>query len=253
MMTTAPQPPPAPPAPALRVAVELTLSGDLRYLSHHDELRMLTRALIRARWPVAYSGGFNPLPRLVVPLPRSVGIAAATQLVLVDLYESRPTDRLHAALAAVLPAGCTVRRVIGPVSRTVPQARQVTYELDLDPADAAVVRARLPDFPGDAPLPVVRDQRPGRRPQTVDIQPYIEHIELNGHTLVLRLRVAAQRSARPAEILTKLGLAADAHQHRVRRGEIQWDLQFAAPDPGPANNERNALGKESSIVKEKDQ
>jgi hypothetical protein len=34
--------------PAFRVAFEYALSGDLAYLSHRDELRMLRRALVRA-------------------------------------------------------------------------------------------------------------------------------------------------------------------------------------------------------------
>ncbi len=54
----------------LRAALEFALAGDLRFLAHHDELRLLTRALVRAGWPLAYSQGFNPRPRLVLPLPR---------------------------------------------------------------------------------------------------------------------------------------------------------------------------------------
>ena len=37
------------------VALCFALDGALRFLSHHDELRMLTRALRRARWPLAAS------------------------------------------------------------------------------------------------------------------------------------------------------------------------------------------------------
>ncbi|MBU0616609.1 MAG: DUF2344 domain-containing protein, partial [Planctomycetes bacterium] len=37
------------------VACCFALGGDLRLLSHHDELRMLARALRRAGWPLAYS------------------------------------------------------------------------------------------------------------------------------------------------------------------------------------------------------
>ncbi|MCK4342628.1 MAG: TIGR03936 family radical SAM-associated protein, partial [Phycisphaerae bacterium] len=116
MTAAQPTPPPttAPAGERFRVAMEYALGGDLRFLSHHDELRLLARAVVRARWPVAYSRGFNPLPRLVVPLPRSLGTAAECQLALVDLGVPRRPEDLFASLSSALPAGCRLLRIIAP-------------------------------------------------------------------------------------------------------------------------------------------
>ena len=76
-----------------------SLDGDLRFISHHDELRMLVRALTRARWPLAYSQGFNPKPRVVIPLPRSVGMASECVRATVQLKEPAATTELFDQLA----------------------------------------------------------------------------------------------------------------------------------------------------------
>lgn len=220
------------------VALEYALDGDLRYLAHHDELRLLARALARAGWPVAYTRGFNPRPRLRVPLPRSVGVAADSQWALADLHEPRPAAELHAALAAALPAGCTLQRVLAPGPRATPHARRVRYTLALAPELAAAVGPRIAGLLACETLPVQRDYGPGRARRPVDIRPYIETIELDGAELRLSLRCVAQRTARPSELLTELGLPPEAGLSGLRRGEIQWDIELAGPETGPATHER---------------
>ena len=211
-----------------RVALEFAVEGDLRFLSHHDELRMLARALVRARWPVAYTQGYNPLPRLVLPLPRSLGIAAAAQLALVDLEGERPTEELFHSLHAALPAGYRLQRVV-PAAAGMPHARAVTYEVALDPEDVGPVQARLPRLLDRTTWVVERSQRPGKPTQHIDIRPYIREVELEGRVLRLHLAIESQRTARPAEILTELGLTAETYNHRVRRVAVQWDIELAGP------------------------
>ena len=228
-----------------RAAIEYTVDGDLRYLSHHDELRMLSRALVRARWPLAYSQGYNPLLRLVLPLPRRVGIAASGQLALVGLTELRSASDLFAGLAAKLPGDCRLQRVSAPVSRATPHARQATFEVQLTPEDAARVGERLPAVMATSSIVVQRDDRPGKPSQQIDIRPYLDQIELDGPRMRMRLRIQDQRSARPSEVFTEFGLAPEAYNHRLRRCDVQWDKQFAGPRTGPAPIERKPLASQS--------
>ncbi len=237
-----------PPRP--RAQVDYAITGDLRFLSHHDELRMLTRALVRARWPLAYSQGFNPAPRITLPLPRGLGIACDTQLAVVTLREPQPADDLHTALARTLPGGCTVRRVTLGILPGLPRAVAVHYEVDLTEAEAATVVDRLPHVRGAAPLVVTRDDGPERPGRPVDIRPYLATLDLAGRRLRLELHVVNQRTARPAEVLTALGLDAGTCNHRVRRGEIRWEFASARPVEGPALHERNCIGKQTDEQEE---
>ena len=62
------------------LVVKFRISGSLSYLSHRETMTMFDRALVRAQVKLKYSEGFNPRPKLSLPLPRSVGIASDAEL-----------------------------------------------------------------------------------------------------------------------------------------------------------------------------
>ena len=225
-------------------ALRFSIDGDLRFLSHHDLIRMLVRALTRARWPLAYSQGFNPQPRIVLPLPRSVGMASDCEWALVRLNEARPPDALYESLAAALPAGCRLAEVVVPAPRGTPHPQRVTYAVELQEEHVAQPASSVSDVLAAENLIVERDRGPGKMPTTCDIRPNIESIALDGRVLRMELSYDGQRSARPTEVLTKLGLPASEYAHRVRRSAVTWDMVLAAGESAAPSAERNHVGKE---------
>jgi radical SAM-linked protein len=215
-----------------RVAIRYAMRDDLRYLSHHDEMRMLSRALVRAGWPLRFSQGFNPTPHLSIPLPRSVGMASECQWALVEMREPGCPQSLYDNLAAVLPRGCVLQRIIAPVAPGTPHAAQVEYAVELDPPDVPGVAPRLGRFMDLEQVVVRRDLGRGRPARVLDIRPPIEELSLDGPVLRMRLRCLEQGTVRPYEILTELGLAADAYSNRVCRTEVRLDLELAEPGDG---------------------
>jgi len=211
----------------VRAAFEYDLGGDLRYLAHSDELRMLVRALTRAAWPLRYTGGFNPTPQISIPLPRSVGTAAECQWALVALSEERATDELAGQLAPTLPKYCTLKQVICPATNASPQPAIVSYRVALDALDAGAVKTRVQRLLAADELVVSRMRGPRTPARELDIRPYVDTLTLDGTELSMRLKFVAQQSARPIEIVTNLGLAADDYRHRVVRTEVVWNLELA--------------------------
>ena len=205
---------------------------------------MLARALVRARWPLAYSQGYNPLPRVVLPLPRSVGTASVCDWALIDLSEPRSPAELCEMLAGALPPNCTVRRVIAPAARITPHPQRVSYQLELTPAEGAQLERRIGELMAATQIRVMRRSGPNRPARPINIRPYIEDIVWDGQSLRMRLIYEQQRSARPSEILTVLGLAADRYNHRVRRTKVEWDIELTGPTQRPAAPERKRLDKE---------
>ncbi len=67
-------------------------------------------------------------------------------------------------------------------------------------------------------------------------------LALAGQGLRMQLAFNEQRTARPAEVLTALGLAAARYVHRLRRAAVHWDMEIAGPCVGPAMHERNDFG-----------
>jgi radical SAM-linked protein len=228
------------------VAFCFEIEGDLRFLSHHDELRMLARALRRAGWPLACSQGFNPRPRLVLPLPRRVGTASACQWAVVQLSETPPLEQLQDRLAASLPAACHLQGVVALPPRASPHPRRVAFELELERQHAAQAAPRIKELLAAESLIVERTYGPDKPARAIDIRPYLETITLDGRTLAMRLTFVKQRSARPTEVLTVLDLPASAYNHRVRQVAVEWDMALADPPRRPASAERNNVGQERS-------
>lgn len=238
--------------PRFRAVAGYVIEGDLRYLSHHDELRMLSRALVRAQWPLRYSQGFNPIPRLVLPLPRSVGMASDCQVAIMGLRQGWSARRLRKSLSAVLPRRCRLRRLTAPAPSGTPHPISVEYVAELDPADTRAVNARLADLLAKKQLLVRRQVGDGKSPRCLDVRPYIKILVLDGSALRMRLCFQQQRTARPSEILTALDLAVETCAQRVRRTEVVWDMELFGVGLGPTAPEGISIGKAKEDDDKKD-
>ncbi len=210
------------------LAVEFSIDGDLRYLSHHNTVTMLTRGLVRAGIPVRHSQGFNPMPRIALPLPRPVGVASDAELAWIEL--SAPVDAADAAarLSAALPNDCRICRVTTTHQTRVPLARSASYEttIEADATNAASVRLRRLMSLNE--LRIARDSGPSKPRREIDIRPFVAALSMDEDTLRMQLRITEKGSAKPAEILSELGLAADIYVSRTRRIRVEWNVDFAA-------------------------
>jgi len=91
----------------LGVRLRLAKEGPARLLGHLDFMRQVSRALRRAGWPLAYTQGYHPKPRLSFGPALQAGIASRAELLDVELT-SLPEgglERLNARLQEQLPAG----------------------------------------------------------------------------------------------------------------------------------------------------
>lgn len=227
-------PPPTPTAESrVRVAVRYGIDGDQRYLSHHDELRALSRALLRARWPVAYSQGFNPQPRVMIVLPRPVGTASDCQLALVTVRAQPDGPPPPPSLAAALPTGWSLHDVAVPAPPGVPQPVRARFALALAPDDAATLPERCAALLAADGLTITRTTARGQPLGTLDVRPFVEALELDGLRLMLVLRYEGQRSARPSELLPVLGLDAGRYRHHVRLIAVEWHPAWEGPTVRP--------------------
>lgn len=220
-----------------RAAILFALDGDLRYLSHRDEIRMLERALVRAGWPLKYSQGFNPQPRMSLPLPRPVGMCSASELALVELSEATAREALADSLGRQLPQHARVLDVIVPATHRSPQPRTAEYECELSAGDAAIAEPRIAALLGTSTLVVERLAGPRKPPVRSDVRPYLLQISLLGQTLKLRVAFDQQRSARPGEVLVALGLNAAPYAAGWRRVKVTWDIALALEQPQDATIE----------------
>ncbi len=204
------------------LAFSYNVDGDVRFISHHDTLRMFRRALARAGIPVRFSEGFNPHPRVNIPLPRPVGVASDAELLVVELGEPVETDEAHARLSQHLPEGITLTgvRKIGADER--PSALEARYQLDPGDRPADDLTARIRHILESDVVEVERfNPKKGPR-RVINVKPYVKDIHLAGRTVVFTLLITGSGTAKPAEIAALLGYKLDSINHRIRRMEVRW-------------------------------
>ena len=90
----------------LPVRVFFRKKGKLKYISHLDLMRAVTRGLMRSGLPIVYTEGFNPHPKLVFALPLSVGMAGENEMcdvgLLKDMDKAQLPPYLHRDLILTL-------------------------------------------------------------------------------------------------------------------------------------------------------
>ena len=210
--------------------VRFRIRGNLRFLSHAETLKVFQRACVRAGIDIRYSEGFNPHPRLSLPLPRPVGVESDDELL--ALIVSCPPDRTPAqlaewtssALAAELPEGCELLSVTAAGGAAMPHPSSATYVLAVGPeyindelgntirhllaSDTLVVRRQT-----DAKASRFRD---------VDVRGFLRSVELSDGCVSVECETSSAGSIRVEEILELLMLDADKLVRPIKRTNVQW-------------------------------
>lgn len=202
----------------LRYAVE----GDLRFISHHDSLRLFERALTRAGIPVRYSQGFNPRPRMRIALPRPVGVASVDELLLLELASQVPPSEVLSRLSSQVPQGVTLLSAerLADADRRLPS--EVRYVLELEPVMASGVAERVARFMFEDCIEVERTEPKTRSSKKVDIRQYVLAMGVEDDRLTWTQAITEAGTARVGEILDAVGLPSQRYLHRLLRAGVSY-------------------------------
>jgi radical SAM-linked protein len=209
----------------------------MRFLSHAETLRVWQRACTRAVLPLQYSQGFNPHPRLSLPLPRPVGVVAQEELLVAKLCEDPEggpaADRIEReaamkhALAEQLPEGIEVLAVdlVAAHASLRPQSAEYVLPLEMaEESDAAEgLRDRIARVMDSDRCLVERTSTEGRATKTVDVRPFLQAIRWEGGDLIVQHRTGGAGSIRVEEILRLFGLPPQDLTGPVRRTNVIWE------------------------------
>jgi len=206
----------------LRWVFGFSIDGDLRFISHHDTLRMLRRTLARADLPVRFSEGFNPHPKVMIPLPRPVGIASHVEIVVIET--DRPIDPSDALtrLQNNAPGGMWFRsaRAFVPGESVTPT--KATYLLDTQGPPSAELKARVENLRQASAAVVTRTDVKTRTSREVDIRPSIEKIEAVDLGVEFTINIGSGGAAKPAEVAGWIGFDPATINHRITRTKVDW-------------------------------
>ncbi|MDI6736318.1 MAG: TIGR03960 family B12-binding radical SAM protein [bacterium] len=167
------------PITKLRVRIEFTKQGDTKYISHLDLMRLLMRAIKRAKIPIAMSQGFNPHPRLALSHALAVGLASQAEYADMDLYRPMKLAELITNFNQVLPDGIKVLNAcfIDLKAKSLTSLiNQLVYKIEITDEDC-LVESRIEELLAQEQIWILRVVK--EREEKIDIRPYISQLTLN--------------------------------------------------------------------------
>lgn len=205
-----------------RCVFQYRVDGDLRFISHNDTIRMFRRACARACLKVRYTDGFNPRAKLMIPLPRPVGVASDAECLIIEFSEPVDPNEALLRLGQQMPEGITLYSARNLLDREEFHPRQVRYQLDVSDADGDSITAKIAGLESALTLPFERKSEKLKTRRTIDLKPYVESVRLEQGFVEFSLRVTNSGSAKPAEIAALLAYDPETVHHRIRRLEVEW-------------------------------
>ncbi|HHS12927.1 MAG TPA: TIGR03960 family B12-binding radical SAM protein [bacterium] len=183
----------------------------MRFSSHLDMLRLMTRAFRRARIPLAYTQGFHAHPRLSSGPPLSLGYISRAEYLDFDC-DSVPQRDLPERMNRVLPDGIKVidwKEITAPVPSLNSMVNILDYRIvwrSFDPSKAG--EKAVHSFMSRNSVKVQR--RVKGKVIEIDIRLFVKSLLIREGGLDLRLSVREGRTARVEEVLRELFSNAEA-------------------------------------------
>jgi radical SAM family uncharacterized protein/radical SAM-linked protein len=233
----------------IRMRVQFSKTGELRYLSHRELMTAVIRALRRADIPVLYSQGFHPSPRVSFGPPLNVGVSGLREYFDIELRPASGLVNLAAHLNAVLPEGVEVKHagMIG-VDEPSLQSFITRYEYEIICPAPGVTEA----FLSAGVFEVNRENAEGVN-TTVDIRGMVEDlVAVDMNAVRITLRDSGEKKARLGEILPALFGVPAEELGTTRLRMFGWRdgwVEPLSPADAAAGSENSEIAMEQTILK----
>jgi radical SAM-linked protein len=215
------------------VLIKFSVRGALRFVSHAEMLKVFQRACARAGLKVQHSQGFNPHPRLSLPLPRPVGIESDDELLCIQMNGDLNESEIKTRLSEQLPEGYELLSVSLAKTKRAIQPRSATYIVPVQPKWIDdKLRARIDSTLASENLIIERRitstemssraQSRESKIKMLDVRPFLESIELDGNNIIVKCEITPAGSIRVDEILELLEIDIEKLTAPVKRTNVQW-------------------------------
>jgi len=95
----------------MKVKAIFSKTGDMRFISHLDLMRLFQRALRRADLPVAISQGFSPHLKISIARAMKLGIESDCEELTVNMSEAAAPGIIMQSLNDNLPGGIRIKEM----------------------------------------------------------------------------------------------------------------------------------------------
>lgn len=209
------------------ITLKFDIGGMLRFLSHQETVSLFVRALVRTAVPLAYSQGFNPRPRLSLPFPRSVGLAAEGDICCFradcDSEAAFNVEAFKTAVASAMPDGITVVSVdIAPGAITYhPVAADYEFVLKKEIQNPQLARG-IAALAGPGECLVERREPKKGAVRMINAREFVQSAQVCGNRVLVRCRITPAGAVRVNEIMKLLEIEQPMLDGQILRRNVNW-------------------------------
>ena len=213
------------------LVIKFKIGGSLRFLSHAETLKLFQRVCVRAGINMQYSRGFNPRPKMSLPLPRTVGVASEDDVLCLKVNHdpdkpqlSDYRSRIKTNISSQLPDGCELLSVEAAHDNTSFQPTSATYIFPLWSECIDVdVKTRIEQLLQQDSCNLQRrivSKKAGVK--NVNVRPFLKSIELVNNEIVVECKISPEGTIRVDEILELLELSTEKLTAPIKRTNVKW-------------------------------
>ncbi|HKS17391.1 MAG TPA: TIGR03936 family radical SAM-associated protein [Planctomycetota bacterium] len=182
--------------------LRFTKTGKLRFLSHHDLMRLFERAMRRSGLPLRMTEGYNPHPILSFPTALGLGIESLDEVLEFELSAWTSPAKIEAALGSQLPEGVKLVKVEAFARKDRSAVEFVEYEARLP--EGVDPGGRVREFMAKTEMWIERKSDKGSK--KVELRRYVIALVTEPGRALMRIRITDQGTAKPEEVLRAIGV-----------------------------------------------
>jgi radical SAM-linked protein len=210
------------PDPVMTLRFTWQKKGSLKYIGHLDWMRLIQRAVRLSKLPVAYTKGYNPRSMLSFAPALPLFVEGLAEIVDLSLYEPTALEGVLALINPHMPEDAQIIQVeaLPAHAPSIEKMLQSMHYFASTPCvnstTGSMIREQLKTLAHE-PHWMVNAFSKKRGAYTLDIKPYVRHLQLETHPSEIRLHFHVER-ANPLVTGGTLWIKPD------------WVLQHLAPE-----------------------
>ena len=193
----------------------------MRFVSHLDMTRFMSRMIQKSKVPVWYTEGFNKHIYVTFALPLSLGFESDYEVMDFRFDDDNfPLDEARQALESVFQPYIRIVDLIEPQMKAG-EIAFADFEIIFDTSDKGFEK-RLEDFLNLAEIKVSKKSKKGAISE-VDIAPKIKSFSITqGENTVLKITLPAggKENVNPQLVLSAMERNGELPQYRICRGKL---------------------------------
>ena len=184
----------------VKYRLEFSKTGETKFVSHLDLVRLFSRVFKRAELPLAYSEGFNPHPKMSIGIPLSVGVTSEAELIDVEFYNEVDTQDIKSRLNEKMPMGILISKVKKLEQGDAKLSTVAKAQYDVKLFGAEITEEKVSDFMKKAAIEI--EKKTKRSEKVVDIKPDIFALSyISADELFMELATGSNANLKPDVVL----------------------------------------------------